>query len=241
MARLGVVRNARHASRSFFLFVAAGLLEAVAAPCAGFNDVDTSSPFCANVEWLKNRGITLGCSANLYCPNDPVTRLQMAAFISRLEMSLQPTVHDSQGRLVGPLLHASGPYGGAIYVVYRKGGQSYPLTLVATKQAPGEFTYFLSGVYFEHPDCTGKAYLSFSVPYNDLARSTAVVVGGAGERLFFSSQNYSGGLGLGTPHQPMSFLSNGACDSAAPGNVTFVEVTLVANLQAQFVPPFKLY
>lgn len=57
---------------------------AIAAPCAGFTDVDSASPFCVNVEWLKARSITLGCTATLYCPNDPVTRLQMAAFLYRL-------------------------------------------------------------------------------------------------------------------------------------------------------------
>ena len=55
-----------------------------AAPCAGFIDVDDASPFCVNVTWIKNRGITLGCTATQYCPNDPVTRLQMAAFLYRL-------------------------------------------------------------------------------------------------------------------------------------------------------------
>ena len=68
-------------------------LPASAAPCAGFTDVDTSSPFCVNVEWIKNRGITLGCGGTLYCPNDPVTRLAMAAFLSRLgDVVLPPNV-----------------------------------------------------------------------------------------------------------------------------------------------------
>jgi hypothetical protein len=57
---------------------------ALAAPCAGFTDVDDSSGFCVNVEWMKNRGITLGLTSTLYSPNTPVTRLQMAAFMYRL-------------------------------------------------------------------------------------------------------------------------------------------------------------
>ena len=58
---------------------------AQALPCAGVTAVDDTSPFCANVTWLENRGITLGCtSATLYCPNDFVSRLQMAAFMIRL-------------------------------------------------------------------------------------------------------------------------------------------------------------
>lgn len=56
----------------------------LAAPCSGFTDVDTSSGFCADVTWIANRGITLGCAANLYCPSDPVSRLTMAAFLHRL-------------------------------------------------------------------------------------------------------------------------------------------------------------
>ena len=64
---------------------------AQAAPCAGFTDVDDTSPFCGNVTWLKNRGITLGCtSTTLFCPGDFVSRLQMAAFMNRLGDSLFP-------------------------------------------------------------------------------------------------------------------------------------------------------
>ncbi len=55
-----------------------------AAPCAGFTDVDDQSSFCASVEWMKNRGITLGLTPTLYDPDSPVTRLQMAAFMYRL-------------------------------------------------------------------------------------------------------------------------------------------------------------
>ena len=55
-----------------------------AAPCTGFTDVDDSSGFCVNVEWMKNRGITLGITPTLYGPNAPVTRLQMAVFMYRL-------------------------------------------------------------------------------------------------------------------------------------------------------------
>jgi hypothetical protein len=55
-----------------------------AAPCAGFTDLDDSSEFCVNVTWMKNRGVTLGCTLTQYCPNADVTRLQMAAFMNRL-------------------------------------------------------------------------------------------------------------------------------------------------------------
>ena len=57
---------------------------ASAAPCAGFTDVQDSSGFCIHIEWLKNRAITLGCTATQYCPADFVRRDQMAAFLYRL-------------------------------------------------------------------------------------------------------------------------------------------------------------
>lgn len=64
---------------------------AAAAPCAGFTDVDHTSGFCQNVEWLKNRSITLGCtSATTYCPGNAVSRLAMAAFMNRLGNALTP-------------------------------------------------------------------------------------------------------------------------------------------------------
>jgi hypothetical protein len=62
-----------------------------AAPCAGFTDVDDSSEFCTNVEWLTNRGITIGCtSVAQFCPIDNVTRLTMAVFLKRLGNALTP-------------------------------------------------------------------------------------------------------------------------------------------------------
>ena len=65
---------------------------ALAAPCSGFTDVEDGDGFCANVEWIKNRGVTLGCtSSTLYCPVASVTRLQMAAFMNRLGTALTPT------------------------------------------------------------------------------------------------------------------------------------------------------
>jgi hypothetical protein len=63
---------------------------AAAAPCAGFTDVEDTNAFCPHVAWLRNRSITLGCTATLYCPSDPVTRLQMAAFMHRLGDALFP-------------------------------------------------------------------------------------------------------------------------------------------------------
>src|SRR6266542_562415 len=48
-----------------------------------FSDVDTAAFYHDDVHWLKEMGITLGCGGTLFCPNDPVTRGQMAAFLHR--------------------------------------------------------------------------------------------------------------------------------------------------------------
>jgi hypothetical protein len=69
--------------------------QALAAPCAGdsgFADVDAASPFCTNIQWMRNRGVTLGCddAGTLFCPGHAVTREQMAAFMSRLAAALVP-------------------------------------------------------------------------------------------------------------------------------------------------------
>ncbi|MGA7097070.1 MAG: S-layer homology domain-containing protein [Acidimicrobiia bacterium] len=52
-----------------------------------FTDVPDSNVFHNSIGWMKDNGITVGCNppANTkYCPDDPVTRGQMAAFMKRL-------------------------------------------------------------------------------------------------------------------------------------------------------------
>ena len=52
---------------------------------ATFGDVPTSHPFFQFVEALSRSGITAGCNAAppLYCPDQPLTRGQMAAFLAK--------------------------------------------------------------------------------------------------------------------------------------------------------------
>lgn len=46
------------------------------------NDVPTTHPFFRFVEALARAGITSGCGPDSFCPDDPVTRGQMAVFLS---------------------------------------------------------------------------------------------------------------------------------------------------------------
>ena len=51
-------------------------------PASGvFGDVPASGPFAPWIEELFRSGITAGCGGGNYCPDDPNTRAEMAAFL----------------------------------------------------------------------------------------------------------------------------------------------------------------
>jgi len=65
--------------------------------CAPFTDVALADGFCSSIQWMHNRGITLGCTTDQYCPADNVRRDQMAAFMFRLGN----VVHQQGGNAFG--------------------------------------------------------------------------------------------------------------------------------------------
>ncbi len=48
-----------------------------------FTDISTTTAFAPWIEQLGREGITTGCGGGAYCPEDPVTRAQMAVFLTR--------------------------------------------------------------------------------------------------------------------------------------------------------------
>ena len=93
------------------LTLGAGAPEVHAAPCTGpsaFSDVAQADIFCTDAEWLKNRGITMGCDVGQYCPNQTVTRAQMALFMQRLGTALSPVARRAEGSSGSIDLDASG-------------------------------------------------------------------------------------------------------------------------------------
>jgi hypothetical protein len=48
-----------------------------------FADVPANHPFFSSIQKMKELGITSGCTASQYCPDDPVSRGQMAVFLIR--------------------------------------------------------------------------------------------------------------------------------------------------------------
>jgi len=66
-----------------------GYLPPACAPDALFDDVPAASPYCRWVEELARRGVVGGCGPRTFCPDDAVSRDQMAVFLLR---TLDPTL-----------------------------------------------------------------------------------------------------------------------------------------------------
>jgi hypothetical protein len=70
------------------VFITKALNEAPAPACNGdFNDVDANTggtpAFCQYIEKFATLGITSGCGTGIYCPLNPVSRAQMAVFLTK--------------------------------------------------------------------------------------------------------------------------------------------------------------
>jgi S-layer homology domain len=50
---------------------------------ATFNDVPTNHPYFQFIEALADSGVTGGCGSGNYCPDNPLTRGQMAVFLAK--------------------------------------------------------------------------------------------------------------------------------------------------------------
>ena len=75
---LGDPLNSFSAARVYYV------LQVSPAPAtARFTDVPTTHPFFQFIEALASSGITSGCGPTTFCPDAPVTRGQLAVFLSR--------------------------------------------------------------------------------------------------------------------------------------------------------------
>lgn len=66
------------------------LIPAAAIAANGFDDVPEDNIYWRDIRWMSEAGVTLGCNPPLntnYCPDDYVTRAQMAAFMHRLAVN----------------------------------------------------------------------------------------------------------------------------------------------------------
>nr|MBO2500993.1 S-layer homology domain-containing protein [Acidimicrobiia bacterium] len=70
-------------------------LSGVAVASHQFRDVPDDHVFHEDIEWLRDTGLTRGCNPPVndrFCPDDPVTRGQMAAFMHRFAERLTEIV-----------------------------------------------------------------------------------------------------------------------------------------------------
>ncbi len=80
-----------------FVVIAIVILAWGAVATAGhvFSDIPAGSLLHAATEWMRDRGITLGCAAGVYCPDDLVTRGQLALFLERMGGAMTPRLLDA--------------------------------------------------------------------------------------------------------------------------------------------------
>lgn len=78
---------------SVVALVAVMLLPTAAIGAGTFDDVPDDHTFAADIEWLADAGITKGCNPadgnTKFCPDNPVTRGQMSAFMNRFNTYLK--------------------------------------------------------------------------------------------------------------------------------------------------------
>jgi hypothetical protein len=75
--------DATHYEGLYWITVRYRLQVSPAPEVATFNDVPTNHPFFQFIEALAASGITGGCGGGNYCPDAPLTRGQMAVFLSK--------------------------------------------------------------------------------------------------------------------------------------------------------------
>ena len=108
-----------------------------------YNDVPTGYPFHGDIDALTASGVTTGCSTSppLYCPEQFVTRGQMAAFLTRLgalSPGSAPKVNaaELEGFAANELLRAAGASGTATPVAIASTAPTFQDTISFTVEAP---------------------------------------------------------------------------------------------------------
>ena len=72
-----------HAIIAIVLIVSLGIVIPARVSAHTFNDVPTDYWAFSFIETFAANGITVGCGGGNYCPEDPVTRAQLAVFLER--------------------------------------------------------------------------------------------------------------------------------------------------------------
>jgi hypothetical protein len=147
-------------------------------PVGVFADVDLSYWAVAWIEQLAAEGITAGCSSGNYCPEDPVSRAQMAVFLVR-SFSLEAPTPAGLGLVrllsnsIAPIYVTAPPgdidrlffveKGGSIKILDRNTGNVNANPFLTIGGVGGGSEQGLLGLAF-HPDyaANGRFYVNFT-------------------------------------------------------------------------------
>lgn len=149
-----------------------------------FSDVPTASTFHTNVARVYGARITNGCAPDLYCPDDAVSRGQMAAFIARSAGRVETatmgffTIGTDAAVIAGTVVIRAGDVpGGTANIVIRTDLGAY------TYSAPSDAIYridiyhgasFVANTWVTMP---GKATFDYAATNASLSQTVAVPTG----------------------------------------------------------------
>lgn len=143
-----------------------------------FIDVPATDWAYTDIEWLAATGVTKGCAPDRYCPDDPVTRREMAAFLHRLAIK---RVVDA-GTLDG---HDSTDFtGNDGYSVHHNASIAIPTdwtTLLELPNLPAGSYLFIAKTWLKHEGASGGQYARCQLTAGSDYDSTVGTVAGPGD------------------------------------------------------------
>ena len=127
-----------------------------------FPDVPTDSLFYKSIETVFHNGVTAGCFGGGYCPADPITRAQMAAFLLKSKFGSAHVPPPCTGTVFADVTCTGSPFDpwieelAALSVTAGCGGNLYcPGDSVTREQMAVLLLKTLEGSGYVPPSCTG--------------------------------------------------------------------------------------
>ena len=157
---------------AFALFI----VPVVTLAAGGFTDVDDDNVFVADIQWMKDNGITKGCNPptnDKFCPDKPVTRQQMSAFMHRLATS---NVVDAATAVDADMLDG------------KDAADIAPIAVAQVDQT-------LGGTTITEPTTINS--VSITVPANGVLIITGSAIASANEDGLYAIETYIGGTEIG--------------------------------------------
>jgi hypothetical protein len=140
------------------LLVVLTVLPIIAAKTVPFQDVNDTSTHAPAISWAVDQGITKGCGdGSNYCPDEPVTRGQMATFLHRLSQTAStPTATVAAGTTI---------HRAEMNVIESTDGVTPPPRNVQTLGTVGPLTF--QGSCWEHWGPRVPGFDETQVPYGN--------------------------------------------------------------------------